>query len=139
MEQSMAKKSKQKYTRTAAQKRSELGKNLLLTLTLVPLVIGVLLIGAWVLDILVLDDFQSQITVGVLFFLLSFAASNALQKKWRLAAGWGLLMCADLVLMGWLEVWAQVTALGVGLIGLILLLIEFYRQYRSGGLEKAGK
>lgn len=135
----MAKKSKQKYTRTAAQKRSGLGKNLLLTLTLVPLVIGVLLIGAWVLDILVLDDFQAQITVGVLFFLLSFAASNALQKKWRLAAGWGLLMCADLVLMGWLEVWAQVTALGVGLIGLILLLIEFYRQYRSGGLEKAGK
>lgn len=135
----MAKKSKQKYTRTAAQKRSGLGKNLLLTLTLVPLVIGVLLIGAWVLDILVLDDFQSQITVGVLFFLLSFAASNALQKKWRLAAGWGLLMCADLVLMGWLEVWAQVTALGVGLIGLILLLIEFYRQYRSGGPEKAGK
>lgn len=135
----MAKKSKQKYTRTAAQKRSGLGKNLLLTLTLVPLVIGVLLIGTWVLDILVLDDFQSQITVGVLFFLLSFAASNALQKKWRLAAGWGLLMCADLVLMGWLEVWAQVTALGVGLIGLILLLIEFYRQYRSGGLEKAGK
>lgn len=135
----MAKKTKQKYTRAAAQKRSGLGKNLLLTLTLVPLIIGVLLIGAWVLDILVLDDFQAQITVGVLFFLLSFAASNALQKKWRLAAGWGLLMCADLVLMGWLEVWAQVTALGVGLIGLILLLIEFYRQYRSGGPEKAGK
>jgi hypothetical protein len=135
----MAKKTKQKYTRTAPQKRSGLGKNLLLTLTLVPLIIGVLLVGAWVLDILVLDDFQSQITVGVLFFLLSFAASNALQKRWRLAGGWGLLMCADLVLMGWLEVWAQVTALGVGLIGFVLLVIEFYRQYRSGRLEKADK
>lgn len=133
----MAKKARLKKTRTiAAQKRSGLGKNLLLTLTLVPLIIGVLLIGAWVLDILVLDDFQAQITVGVLFFLLSFAASNALQKRWRLAAGWGLLMCADLVLMGWLEVWAQVTALGVGLIGLVLLVIEFYKQYRSGRAEK---
>lgn len=133
----MAKKSKQKYARAAAQKRSGLGKNLLLTLTLVPLIIGVLLIGAWVLDILVLDDFQAQITVGVLFFLLSFAASNALQKRWRLAAGWGLLMCADLVLWAWLEVWAQVTALGVGLIGLVLLVIEFYKQYRSGRAEKS--
>jgi hypothetical protein len=133
----MAKKSKKKNRRTiTARKRSGLGKNLLLTLTLVPLIIGVLLIGAWVLDILVLDDFQAQITVGVLFFLLSFAASNALQKRWRLAAGWGLLMCADLVLWAWLEVWAQVTALGVGLIGLVLLVIEFYKQYQAGRAEK---
>lgn len=135
----MKKKSKQKNTRITAHKRSGLGKNLLLTLTLVPLVIGVLLIGAWVLDILVLDDFQAQITVGVLFFLLSFAASNALQKRWRLAAGWGLLMCADLVLWAWLKVWAQVTALGVGLIGLVILGVEFYKQYRTGSAERPAR
>jgi len=135
----MTKRSQSRKKKTGLQGSPSPGKNLLLTLTLVPLIIGILLIGAWVLDILVLNDFQSQVTVGILFFLLSFGASNALQKRWRLAAGWGLLMCADLVLLAWLEVWAQVVAIGIGLIGLILLVMEFYRQYQSGKAQKANK
>ncbi len=135
----MTKRSQSRNKKTSLQGSPSPGKNLLLTLTLVPLIIGILLIGAWVLDILVLNDFQSQVTVGILFFLLSFGASNALQKRWRLAAGWGLLMCADLVLLAWLEVWAQVVAIGIGLIGLILLVMEFYRQYQSGKAQKANK
>lgn len=119
------------------EKKSSPGRNILLTLTLVPLVIGVLLIGAWALDISVLEDEQSQITIGILFFLLSFAASNALQNRWRLAAGWGLLMCADLVILIWLELWAQVVALGFGLLGLIFLAVEFYRQYQLGKAKQA--
>jgi len=111
----------------------------LLTLTLVPLVVGLLFIGAWVLDVSVLDDPQAQVTVGILFFLFSFAASNALQKRWRLAAGWGLLMCADLVILAWLELWAQVAAIVLGLVGLGFLAVEFYRQYRQGQIEKARK
>ena len=86
-----------------------------------------------------MEDPQSQVTIGILFFLLSFAASNALQKRWRLAAGWGLLMCADLVVLAWLELWAQVVAIGFGLVGLIFLIVEFYRQYQQGKAEKAGK
>jgi len=49
------------------------------------------------------------------------------------------LMCADLVLLAWLEVWAQVVAIGIGLIGLMLLVMEFYRQYQSGKAQKANK
>jgi hypothetical protein len=69
----------------SSKRRSSPGRNVLLTLSLVPLVIGMILIGAWVLDLEVLKDPQSQITVGIFFFLLSFTASNALQKRGRLA------------------------------------------------------
>ena len=86
------------------------------------------MIGAWVLDIEIFDNLQSQITVGILFFLLSFAASNALQKRWRLAAGWGILAVADLIVLAWLDIRAQVVALSVGSIGAALLGFEFFRQ-----------
>jgi hypothetical protein len=76
--------------------------------------VGVLLIGAWALDISVFKDAQAQVTVGILFFLLSFAASNALQKRWWLAIGWSLLMCADLVILAWRDLPAQVVAIGLG-------------------------
>lgn len=112
------------------------GCNLLLALTLVPLVIGALLIGAWVLDLEIFGDPQAQITVAVLFILLGFAASNALQRRWRLAAGWGLLMIADLVILAWLDVRAQMVAIGIGAVGVIFLIIEFYRQYQQGRAEK---
>lgn len=127
----MAKKSSSRNTKPNTEKKSSPGRNVLLTLTLVPLIIGVLLIGAWALDILLLEDDQSQITIGILFFLLSFAASNALQKRWRLAAGWALLMCADLVILAWLDVRAQIVAAGFGLVGLFFLAAEFYQQYRQ--------
>jgi len=80
----------QKSTKNPSSKReSSPGRNVILALTLVPLVIGIILIGAWVLDLELLDNPQSQVTVGIFFFLLAFAASNAIQKRWRLAAGWG--------------------------------------------------
>lgn len=102
-----------------------------LTLTLVPLVVGLILIGAWVLDIAWFEDPQSQIFVGIMFLLISFTASNVLQKRWRLAAGWAMLLAADLVLLAWLQVWAQVLALAVGLVGSGFLAVEFYHQYRQ--------
>jgi membrane-bound ClpP family serine protease len=135
----MTKKSPARNIKAIRRSPSASGCNLLLALTLVPIVIGVLLIGAWVLDISIFDDAQSQIIVGILFILLGFAASNILQKRWRLAAGWGLLMCADLVLLAWLNVWAQAIAIGFGLVGLIFLGIEFYRQYRQGQQSKLKK
>jgi hypothetical protein len=135
----MTKKLPSRSKKSGLQKQSSPGRNVLLTLTLVPLVVGILLIGAWVIDISILEDSQSQMLVGILFFLLSFAASNALQKRWRLAVGWGLLMCADLVILAWLELWAQTVAIGFGLVGLIFLAVEFYRQYQQGKLEKARK
>jgi len=115
-------------------------KNVFLSLTLAPLVIGMILIGAWVLDIELLDDLQSQVIAGVFFFLLAFTASNIVQKRWTLAAGWGLLAVADIVTLAWLNVAAQIVALSAGAIGVVLLGIEFYKQFkqntRAWGQEK---
>ena len=120
-------------------KRSSPGRNVFLALTLVPLVIGIILIGAWILDIELFDTPQSQVTVGIFFFLLTFTASNAIQKRWRLTTGWGLLAIADIVTLAWLNVAAQVIALGVGVIGLVLLGMEFYKQYQQDKAKKAAK
>ena len=135
----MAKKSTSKNKQVTSQRRTTPGRNLLLTLTLVPLVIGILLIAAWALDIAVFDEPQMHIPVAILFLLLSFAVSNVLQKHWMLAAGWGLMMCADLIILAWLHLWAQLVAMVVGLFGLVLLGIEFYRQYQLSRVEKANK
>ena len=129
----------QNKKRKTSTQRSSPGRNVFLALTLVPLVIGIILIGAWVLDLEILDNQQSQITVGVFFFLLSFTASNAIQKRWRLATGWGLLAIADIVTLGWLNVAIQIVAISIGLIGVVLLAIEFYKQYQQGEKKKATK
>jgi hypothetical protein len=123
------KQSKQKLPVT---KRSSPGKNVLLSLTLVPMILGIIFLGAWALDIEILGDIQSQITVGIFFFLLTFTTSNAIQKRWMLASGWGLLAVADIVTLAWLNITAQVIAMTVGLIGVVLLGVEFYRQYQRG-------
>ena len=128
-----------KKTSKPSPKRSSPGRNVFLALTLVPLIIGVILIGAWILDIELLDTPQSQVTVGIFFFLLTFTASNAIQKRWRLSAGWGLLAIADIVTLAWLNVAAQVIALGVGGIGLVFLGMEFYKQYQQDKAKKAAK
>lgn len=135
----MTKKSASRNKQINSARRASPGHNLLLTLTLVPLVIGLLLIVAWVLDYVVLPDPQSQVIVAVLFFMLSFAASNAVQKRWKLATAWGLLMCAGLVLLAWLQVWAQIVAICLGLVGLGFLVVEFYKQYQVGKPAPGGK
>jgi len=111
---------------------------LLLALTLVPLVVGVLLIGAWVLDITIFDDPQAQSLIGLLFILFSFAGSNALQKKRDLAIGWALLTVSDLVLLLWVELWAQIAAFIFALVGLGFLAVVFYRSWKAEQ-SKAGK
>jgi low temperature requirement protein LtrA len=97
------------------------------------------LIGAWVLDLELLENPQSQVTVGIFFFLLTFTASNAIQNRWRLAAGWGLLAVADLITLAWLNLAAQIVAISAGLIGLGMLGIEFYKQYQQGKAKQASK
>ncbi|GAB4504217.1 MAG: hypothetical protein Fur0043_12100 [Anaerolineales bacterium] len=132
----MTKKVSQKRGKHGVAERPSPARNVFLALTLVPLVIGIILVGAWVLDLEILDDSQSQVTVGIFFFLLAFTASNLVQKRWRLATGWGLLAVADLVTLAWLNLAAQITALLVGLAGIVLLGLEFYAQYQR---QKAGE
>lgn len=131
---------KQPANRKAApkEKRSP-ARNVWLMLTLVPLITGVLLIFAWAMDFLVLEDPQAQLFVGIFFFLLSFAASNLLQHRRNLAIGWGLLMGADLILLGWLNLWAQIAAILVGATGLGFILVEFYRQYQQSDTDRSAK
>jgi hypothetical protein len=104
---------------------------LFLALTLVPMVLGILLIGAWALDLEIFDEPQTQTLVGILFILFSFAASNGLQKKRNLAIGWSLLTIADLVLLFWVELWAQILAIIAGVAGLGILSFSFYRGWRE--------
>jgi len=131
----MAKKTSKKNIK---KKRTSPGKNILMMLTLVPIVIGLLLILAWALDLEILAN-QSEIQVGLFFLLLGFALSNVLQKRLGLAAGWGALAVADLIVLTWLNVWAQTIASIAGLIGIIFLGVEFYKQYQQDKLKKAGK
>jgi hypothetical protein len=135
----MAKKVQQTNKKLTSGKKASPWKNILLALTLVPFIIGVILIGAWVLDLELLENPQSQVTVAVFFFLLTFTLSNAIQSRWRLAAGWGLLAIADMVTLAWLNVAAQIIAIVLGMIGVILLGIEFYQQYQQGKTKKASK
>jgi hypothetical protein len=123
----MAKKASKKKKK---RERSSLGRNILLTLTLVPVVIGLLLILAWALDMEILEN-QSEVQVGIFFLLLGFALSNTLQKKYGLAVGWGSLAIANLIILTWWNLWAQVIAGAAGLAGLVFLGIEFYKQYRQ--------
>jgi hypothetical protein len=139
LEHIMPKNTSKNNKNTSSIKRSSPGRNVFLALTLVPLVIGIILIGAWVLDIEILGNLQSQMTVGIFFFLLTFTTTNAVQKQWRLATGWGLLAVADLVTLAWLNVVAQVIAIIVGLAGLVLLGIEFYGQYQQNKMKKSKK
>lgn len=123
---------RKKTTKRSVPRRSQGSwTRLFLALTLVPMILGVLLIGAWALDLNIFEDPQSQTLVGILFILFSFAASNALQKKRNLAIGWSLLTLADLVLLLWIELWAQIIALAAGVVGLSILLVVFYQRWRA--------
>lgn len=102
----------------------------LLATSLVPLVIGGLLIVGWALDILFWEG-QIQPIVGGLFILLSFAAANALQRNWNLAVGWLLLAIADVLVLSWLHIWVQIFSGILALIGISLLLWEFYQRYKT--------
>ena len=139
MEHAMPKKISKSNKAISSKKQSSPGRNVFLSLTLVPLVIGIILIGAWVLDIAIFNDPQSQMIVGIFFFLLAFTATNAVQKQWRLATGWGLLAVADIVTLAWLNLAAQIIAIIIGLIGLALLGIEFYKQYQQNKMKKSNK
>jgi hypothetical protein len=102
-----------------------------LALTLVPLVIGGLLILAWALDMNLFEQPSTQVYVGVLFVLLGFAASNALQNNWNLTAAWLLMAAADFILLAWVNLYTQVLGFLIGGLGLILLLYEFYKRFQD--------
>jgi len=108
---------------------------LALALTLVPLVAGLLFIILWAIDIYLWDDPLAQSLVGILFILFSFAANNALQRKWVPAGGWGLLFVADLFLLTSMDLRFQIPALIAGFAGAGLLLYEVVQVMAKMGKE----
>ncbi len=103
-------------------------QNIILSLTLVPLVIGVLLIIAWAADWDWVGSLENQIYIGILFLLFSFSISNLVQRRWLLFAGWALLLMADLIFLLVIERTAQIFAGVIGLAGILIISYHFFRQ-----------
>jgi hypothetical protein len=100
-------------------------------LTLLPLIAGVLLIIAWAVDLTIWGSEQLQVSLALLLILASFAASNAVQRNWILAAGWTLLGIADFILLTWIDFNVQIVAFILGGVGVILLGFEFFRRIQK--------
>lgn len=122
----MAEKNKSKLENPQGARR----RNLLLALTLVPLIAGVLFITAWAFDIRLVGRLEDQAFLGLLFILAGFALSNLIQGKALLAAGWTLLFIADFLLLTQVRIQVQIPALILAVLGLGIILFEFYRHYR---------
>lgn len=127
----MAKRSVPKPKPVPVKRTKSSKSNIWMALTLVPLLVGGLLIVTWALDIFTWEDSQSQVFVGLFFALLSFVATNALQKHWYAAAGWALLAVSDLLLLIWIDLQIQIFAFLVGGLGIVLLLYEFIRRFQK--------
>jgi hypothetical protein len=110
--------------------------NLILALTLVPLVAGVLLIAAWALDWDITGSLENQIYVGILFLLTSFAVSNLVQKRWLLGTGWVLLMLADILFLFWLNPSTQTFAAILGVAGAGMIGFQYFQQIAQGAAQK---
>jgi hypothetical protein len=109
---------------------------LLLALTLLPLASGVLLIVAWSFDFIIWISPDFQISIASLFILLSFAASNLVQKNWLLAGGWLLFAMADWLLLNRIDTPSQVTGIILGAAGLLVIGYEIYRRTKQGNSQQ---
>lgn len=109
-------------------------QQLLLLVTVVPMLAGIFLFVASWFDIQLFGTPESQTIAGALLALLGFAAANALQKLWRLALGW-LLIAVGVWLAtaapGTPLLWAGVAVGAVGLALVLWAFVERYRQVRS--------
>ncbi len=107
-------------------------RQVLLLLTAVPMAIGIVLfVAAWA-DWILLGTQTGQTIAGALLALLGFAASNALQERWVLAAGWAALAGAVWLLVGHSsQTWALWLGAAVAVIALILLGLTFIGRYRE--------
>jgi hypothetical protein len=133
----MAKKNSPQLTATSKRIAPVSLERILLTLSLVPLVGGVLLIAAWSLDITLVGTLEAQIYVGILMILVSFSLANFVQRRWLLGAGWLLLVLSDWLFLTRLDLRVQGIAIVVGVTGVALLLFEFIRRLRQQGQNSA--
>jgi hypothetical protein len=103
-----------------------------LALTLVPIIIGLILMIAWVLDYNLTGSLENQGLVGMAFLLASFALSNLLQKRWNLLIGWVLLLVSNLItLLFPTELMMQIISLVLLLGALAMLGTEYFHRIRE--------
>lgn len=106
-------------------------QQLLLLVTVVPMLAGIFLFVASWFDIQLFGTPESQTVSGALLALLGFTAANAIQKLWRLAAGWLLIACGI-----WLATAAPGTpflwaGVALGVVGAVFVLWAFVVRYRQ--------
>jgi uncharacterized membrane protein HdeD (DUF308 family) len=111
----------------------------LLLLAVAPLGVGILLIIMTTVGFIVWDTPMQQVIVGGFYILFSFAASNAVQKEWKLAAGWTLLGVAAWLALNRPETGAKVAAAALMGLSVTLLSKEFLRRRRQALESGKGK
>ena len=106
-------------------------RQLLLIVSVVPMLVGVVLFVASWFDAVWIGTPTTQTVAGGVLACLGFTVSNALQAKWQLAGGWALLGLAvwllvapPLIALRWLGAVA-------GLAGAVLVLLAFVQRYRQ--------
>jgi hypothetical protein len=114
-------------------------QRVLLLLTVVPLGVGILLIITTLAGFIVWDTPGEQIIMGAFYILFSFAASNAVQKEWKLATGWTLLGIAGWAALNRPEIEAKAIAALLMGIGMALLSQEFLQRRRQALESGTGK
>lgn len=102
-----------------------------MVLTAVPMVMGLFLFVASWFDLLLVGTAETQTLAGALLALGGFAAANALQGLWRLAAGWLLIAAATWLAVSQSQSPLRWVAVAVGAVGLGLVLASFIERYRE--------
>lgn len=113
-------------------------KALLSLLALAPLLLGAVLIIAATADILVWDTPWEQVTMAGFYILVSFVATNALERQWALVSGWSLLGVAVWMGVAWPEWQGRIVAGALAGVGVGLLSREFFRRRQLYLDEKSG-
>jgi len=124
----MAAKKKLQKSPTRQKEERPGWKNLILALSLVPLIAGIFFIIAWALDWDLIGSLENQVYVGILFILLSFAITNLVLQRWLLFAGWLLLGIADLLFLFWVNPSAQIAAAVLGIAGAGMIGFRYFQQ-----------
>jgi hypothetical protein len=108
----------------------------ILLLAVVPAAVGLLLIATAAFGFIVWDTTREQVVMGGFYILFTFLASNAIQKEWRLVAGWMMLGAAAWLALSRPEIEVKIAA--AVLIGLAVALLsgEFFRRRRKYLSEK---
>lgn len=106
-------------------------RRVLLVLALAPLILGILLIVTALAGVVMWRSPGEQVAVGCLYVLFSFAASNALQKQWRLAFGWVLFgLALGLAVFG-SSVGARAAAAALAGVSAAIVARQFMRRRRQ--------